>query len=48
MLFALYAKFSEDIDSLNASGDGDIIVNIVVLQFPPKLSLSSRVKDEFL
>lgn len=35
-------------DYENASGDGDIIVNIVVLQFPPKLSLRSLVNDEFL
>lgn len=48
MDLALYAKLREEADYENASGDGDIIVNIVVLQLPPKLSLSNLVKFEFL
>lgn len=48
MLLALWANFKEDKDSWKASGAGEIIVNIVVLQFPPKLSLNKRVSKEFL
>lgn len=47
MFLALWANFNEDKDSRKASGDGEIIVNIVVLQFPPKLSESNRVMIEF-
>jgi hypothetical protein len=48
ILFALNANFKDERDSWNAYNAGDIIVIIVVLQFPPKLSLSSLVKIEFL
>ena len=48
MLFARCANFREERDSWNAYGAGDIIVNIVVLQLPPKLSLNKRVSKQFL
>jgi len=48
MLFARCANFREERDSWNAYGAGDIIVNIVVLQLPPKLSLNNRVSKQFL
>jgi hypothetical protein len=35
-----------DYDSPKASGDGEIIAIIVVLQFPPKLSSKSLVSFE--
>ncbi len=48
MLFARWANFKEDNDSKKASGDGEIIVSIVVLQLPPRLSDSNLVRTEFL
>jgi hypothetical protein len=48
MLFALWANFKDERDYWNAYGAGEIIVSIVVLQFPPKLSDKSLVKTEFL
>lgn len=46
MFLAPEANLREDSDYLNASKAGEIIVIIVVLQFPPKLSDSSRVRIE--
>jgi hypothetical protein len=46
MLLARCANLRDDSDYKNASGEGDIIVSIVVLQFPPKLSERRRVRTE--
>jgi hypothetical protein len=48
IFFARLANFKVDKDYKNASAAGEIIVNIVVLQFPPRLSESNRVRREFL
>ena len=48
MLLARCANFKEERDYWNASGAGEIIVNIVVLQLPPIESLRSLAKREFL
>ena len=48
MLLARKANFKEERDSRKASGAGEIIVSIVVLQFPPRLSDKSLVRTEFL
>lgn len=48
ILLARWANFKDERLSWKASGAGEIIVNMVVLQFPPKLSESNLVKTEFL
>ena len=48
MFFAPEANLRDDRDSLKASSAGDIMVIIVVLQLPPRLSESSRVSMESL
>ncbi len=48
MFFARWANLREERLSWKAYGAGEIIVSIVVLQFPPKLSESNRVNTEFL
>ena len=48
MLLARWANLSEESDSKKASGEGEIIVSMVVLQLPPRLSESNLVKTEFL
>jgi hypothetical protein len=48
IFLALVANFKVERDSPKASADGEIIANIVVLQFPPKLSSSNRVSLESL
>jgi len=46
MLLARCANFREDRDYKKASGEGDIIVSMVVLQLPPRLSERRRVRTE--
>jgi len=46
IFFAQVANFKVEIVSENASGAGEIITIIVVLQFPPNESLSNLVNLE--
>lgn len=46
IFFALVANFNVEIVSENASGAGEIMTIIVVLQFPPNESLSNQVNLE--
>ena len=48
MFFALFANFKLDSDSPYASGAGETITIIVVLQLPPKESSNNLVSFESL
>jgi hypothetical protein len=48
ILLALCANFKEERLYWKAYGAGEIIVSMVVLQLPPRLSERSRVRTEFL